>query len=170
MVRIFIMLSTTMLHILIFTTCPLGQQDDTRHILYNLKEYGITTNTFLNLVRYKLQYNPSWFKMKLRIFHAIMFSAFIINATKESIKVLLVKWFRPIMFCILNPFLPLLNTQVYWGSMVLSSIGLLYVEVTTFTSYKPPTLSPAEYEHTGPINLMFVATSSPPTTKNLLCI
>ena len=54
-------------------------------------------------------------------------------------------------------FLPLIKDSLYWGSIALSYIALLYVEARGLFIYKPPTLSEKEHEKGRPINFMCIA-------------
>ena len=129
---------------------------------WKLQEYILKIKTYLNLVKAQLQFNKSWFRMKLRAFHTIMFSLFLLTNVKDMI----IAWSRPLFFCAISPFIPFLSSHIYWGSITLSSIGLLGAEAMQLFKYKPPTLSSAQYAAAGPTNLMFQATFSHPLPKH----
>ena len=54
---------------------------------------------------------------------------------------------------------------LYWGSIAMSCIGLIYVEAERMWDYKPPNITQKEYDESVPINLMFAARTHHPLPK-----
>ena len=121
-----------------------------------------TNATYINLVHHKLQHNPSWFRMKLRIFHTIMFTHFLLGIAKEFT----IKWSTDIACCAISPFLPFTSSLIYMISILSACSGLLLAESANIFTYKPPTLSDKEYNEAGPMIIFSQAKFSHPLPQS----
>ena len=133
-----------------FTMFYVNGQMNHPHTIHTVPEYQQTVVTYLHLVQYKIPQNPSIFRMKLRIFHFIMFTLFLINLAKDSVT----RWFKMLLLCTLSPTLPYIGGLIYWISILFSCIGLILAESTSVFTYKPPTLSQKDYDNGGQMNLI----------------
>ena len=95
--------------------------------------------TYSNVCLSKLTHNPSWFRMKLRMFHAIMHPVFLIKLLLDII----MPPIHTILLAAMHPFITPLQIPLYWLSIAMACIGLLRVEFSnTFIYPTPPRTIP----------------------------
>ena len=144
MVKNTFFVSLLLIHIMI-------QTENLLNLPHNVSKWRYTAITYLNISRSKLNVLPSWFRMKLRMFHIIMFSTYIASLVQDTFT----QYSRLQLFYITSYLGSTLDVPIYWGTIVMSCTGLLYVEAVVIFTYKPPTLSQREYDGGRTINLMF---------------
>ena len=149
------MILKTMLNILLFSILYNEIQISIPNQLPHVPEYQQTLATYMTLVQIKFSVHPPWFRMKLRMFHAIMFPSFILQTEKDFIRPCI----KTIICCIISPLIPIMSGLIYWTSITISYISLMYVEYATLFKYKPPTYSRRQYENSPP--LLLFNTSQP---------
>ena len=106
--NVLMMISKIVFNIIIFTI-------QTRPV-HNVPEYQLTIATYMNLIQYRLLHNASYYRMKLRMFHAIMLAKFILYTAKADILKLftgVVNWLTMIAFSAMSPLLPFMNGILY---------------------------------------------------------
>ena len=78
------------------------------------------------------------------MFHFIMMAKFLSHTVKDCFWEWFIRflyWPMIMVFGALHPFLPFIKGIIYWTSVMLSCISLLFVEFTKLFEYKPPTYS-----------------------------
>ena len=121
---------------------------------------------YYELARYNLRTFPPWFRMKLRLLHLIMFPTFLCKIGKDKIT----DWSKGLFFQVISSFDTRLEGLIYWSSIFLSCIGLIYVEARNLPAYKPPTLSQRQYDSNDTINLMFQTKHSHPLPQEYMVL
>lgn len=101
----------------------LGQDSDLPTIKYTVPGCLYSMSAYSNLCSNNLHHNPSWFRIRLRISHTVIYPYFVC----ASAGTLLLPRFKTIFFCISCPFLPITNITLCWTYIAISCIGLLYM-------------------------------------------
>lgn len=116
---------------------------------------------YVKLYHYTIYHNQAWSSTRRRWVHVIIYPTFICINTWE----LLWSTTKSTIICILYPFLNVCQTPIYWISITLSCIGLIYVELLllVYNRYPPP--SKRRRIHQAKPSYMFVKQQSPPVLR-----
>ena len=110
----------------------------------------------------KLVHNLSWFRMKLRIFHAIMYPLFFIELFLNLIMPLT----QTEILDTLHPFITPLQMPLYWLSIALACVGFLKIEFSnTFIYPNPSRIIPRHCQRNLPQTFMFSSFHCHPLLK-----